>query len=223
MNDKISVAAPSPSWWVTGELAYTKDGGETVIRTGLAVDGQRVGYGVVGKENICFLAEYRTDDYCDTWTKMNGCTGVFTHDKKTGRLYGANDNALVYSDDDGITWNEIASLEHSITGMALDSKRGAMYLCTGWQVFCVDMNESQTNPVDCEFGFQRPHDMCIDPENPDIMYLVQNASQDMDRYGVWRTLDGGKTAPTAVTVCVSPSTKQPARLSQAAHAEAFGK
>ncbi len=193
MTKDIIVAAPSPSWWVTGELCYTKDGGKTVVRTGLAVDGQRVGYGVVGKENICFLAEYRTDDYCDTWTKMNGCTAVFTHDPKTGRLFGANGFEIVYSDDDGVTWTKLSVTASKVEGMAYNSETGILYACSGGSVLSVDTSKSQvTVAVDAGFKISGAKDICLDPENPNLMYVISNGSKVRD-YSVKRTLDGGKT------------------------------
>ncbi len=193
MTEDIIVAAPSPSWWTTGELCYTKDGGKTVVRTGLKVDGARIGYGIVGKENICFLAEYRTDDYCDTWTKMNGCTAVFTHDKETGRLFGANGYEVVYSDDEGITWTKISLSSDKIEGMAYNNETGVLFVCTGGRVMSVEVkNPKATILMNAGFNISGAKDICIDPENQNIMYVIQNGTQ-VNNYGLQRTLDGGKT------------------------------
>ncbi len=194
MTDKIHISAPSPSWWVTGELAYTLDGGGTVVRTGLPVDGQRVGYGIVGKENIAFLAEYRTDDYCKSFAKMDGCTGVFTHDKKTGRLFGANNTDVVYSDDDGITWHLLARGEHTIQGLEYNQESGVIYLCANGDLLYADSKSESPCIINAGCEIKRAFDICIDNENPDIMYVIcSGAGNSMDNYRVLRTLDGGKT------------------------------
>ncbi len=193
LTDKIVVSADSSAWGAKGELVYTKDGGKTVIRTGNEVSGPRSGYGVVGKENICFLAEWRTDDYCDTWTKMNGCDAVFTHDPKTGRLFGSNGYNIVYSDDDGLTWTALCLTEGKVDGMAYNHETGVLYACINGSVRYVDVNNPKKIALDAGFKVAGAADICLDPENPSIMYVIQNGVVDMTKYGVKRTLDGGKT------------------------------
>ncbi len=193
INENIAVTANSNDWGTEGELRYTKDGGKTIVKTGLKINGNRVGYAAYGKENICFMAEYRTDDYCDTWTKMEGCTGVFEHDRKTGRLFGANGFEVVCSDDDGVTWTRIALTGGSkIEDIAYNSDTGILYVCTNGTVMTVDVNSGSRVLTDIQLGIKHAKSICIDPENSNIMYAIECGTQ---RYqsGVWRTLDGGKT------------------------------
>ena len=185
INDKIAVSSDSKSWGQTGELVYTKDGGKTVIRTGHEVKGIRVGYAAVGKENICFMGEWRTDDYCETWTKMDGCTGVLEHDPETGRLFGANGYTVVYSDDDGVTWNKIAVVGNDVSDIAYNSKSKILYVCSGGEISMMDMNNMTTMFKNAGMKVSSVKGLCLDPENPDIMYAVTD--------GVHRSLDGGKT------------------------------
>ncbi len=189
MNDKIAITSVSPGWGQTGELVWTKDGGKTVIHTRLSVNGTRIGYGAVGKENIAFLGEWRTDDYCETWTKMTGCTGVFEHDPKTGRLFGYDSATynVVYSDDDGVTWNKLAVIGSEVDDIAYDFEKSILYVVAGGTVHDMDMNAPKPVFFKSETvsgsGFSG---ICLDPENPTIMYAVRNGDTE-------RSLDGGKT------------------------------
>lgn len=192
INDKIAVCTVSEAWGTTGELVYTKDGGNTVVHTGLPVDGRRVGYAALGKENICFIGEWRTDDYCETWTKMDDCIGVFAHDPKTGRLFGEGAYCLVYSDDDGLTWNSITPVTQKVDDIAYNSRDNTLYFCSGKQTYVVDMNSENPMMKNAQFAVPYATGICFDPENPDIIYIVQNNWLRKDA-GVMRSLDGGET------------------------------
>ncbi len=193
INDMIGVTTSSKSWWTEGELVYTKDGGKTIVRTGLPVNGNRIGYAALGKENICFLAEWRTDDYCDTWTKMENCTGVFTHDPLTGRLFGANNFEIVYSDDDGATWTKLTIATGKIEDIAYNHVTGMLYVATSNRIYQINTkDEKSTLLMEAGFNLRYTTGICVDPENPAIMY-VATGSNARDTNGVWRTLDGGKT------------------------------
>lgn len=192
IDDQTVVAALSPGWWTEGELVYTKDGGKTIVHTGLPVNGPRVGYAALGKENICFLSEYRTDDYCESWTKMDGCTAVFEHDPETGRLFGCNKFEVVYSDDDGVTWNKIAVATDKVEDIAYNNKTGILYVCAGGRILSIDMNnENSALFSDAGFNISYSKGICLDPENPNIMYVIHGNRN--SNAGVMRSLDGGKT------------------------------
>lgn len=192
IDDKIAVAADSKSWWSVGELVYTKDGGETFVHTGLEVNGPRIGYAALGKENICFLGEWRTDDYCDNWTKMDGCNAVFAHDPNTGRLFGSGQYSVVYSDDDGVTWTKLSTLMNGVTDMDYNPKSGILYVSSGGKIVKIDVNNPKLIPDESDIDLTNVRGLCLDPENPDIMYAVQNSSARKDS-GVMRSLDGGET------------------------------
>ena len=195
INDKIAVSTNSKGWNTTGELVYTKDGGNTVIYTGLEVKGSRVGYAALGKDNICFMGEWRTDDYCETWTKMNGCTGVYAHDPNTGRLFGQNkaDYSVVYSDDDGVTWTTLGYLGKGASELAYNHKTNVLYACSEGRILMLDTNSSSVAFKDAGMDVNNASSLCLDPENPDIMYAVENNVVYRSTDGVKRSLDGGKT------------------------------
>lgn len=194
INDKIAVSTNSKGWNSPGELVYTKDGGNTVIYTGLEVNGSRIGYAALGKDNICFMGEWRTDDYCETWTKMDGCTGVFAHDPKTGRLFGRNKYTVVYSDDDGVTWNTLAYLEKPATELTYNPKKNVLYACSNGRIMELDLSQGTNNIFkDAGMDVKNATSLCLDPENPDIMYAIENNIVYRATDGVKRSLDGGKT------------------------------
>ncbi len=189
LNDKISVTSDSQGWGQTGELVWTKDGGKTIIRTGLAVNGTRIGYGAVGKENIAFLGEWRTDDWCETWTKMTGCTGVFEHDPETGRLFGYDSATynVVYSDDDGLSWNKLTISGAKVDDIAYDFTNKILYIVADGYIHDIDMNNPKEvllkSSTVSGSGFSS---LCLDPENTRIMYAVRNGDTE-------RSLDAGVT------------------------------
>ncbi len=196
INDKIVVSTNSEGWGTPGELVYTKDGGKTVIHTGLEVNGTRAGYAALGKDNICFMGEWRTDDYCETWTKMDGCTGVLAHDPKTGRLFGQDKSkySVVYSDDDGVTWNTLGYLGQRASDLTYNPTKNVLYACSESRILVLDLNDSKKLTFkDAGMDVDNASGLCLDPENPDIMYAVENNIVYRKTDGVKRSLDGGKT------------------------------
>ncbi len=195
LTEKICVTTVSQGWNTPGEITYTKDGGDTVIRTGNIVNGSRSGFGVIGKENICFIGEWRTDDYCETWTKMEGCTVVNAQDPETGRLYGQDKSlyAVVYSDDDGKTWTPFAYLGNHASDLCLDTENDILYAASEGKVFKLDLNSNKNVFGDCYFDVNNVMGMTLDPENPSIIYVVEANMTHRSADGVKRSLDVGKT------------------------------
>ena len=191
LTDKIVVTTNAESWAGGGEIVYTTDGGKTVQHTGKNINGLEVGYGAVGKENICFIGEYRTDDYCKTWTKMEGCQGVLAHDSRTGRLYGADTCYVVYSDDDGKTWQKLTIAENVISDIEVNERDDILYVTADKKLFYYDFNSGRSN-LSQIYGINAGG-VCVDPENPSIIYVSYQTYNNYDVPSVCRSLDGGKT------------------------------
>jgi len=190
LTDKIACTTNAQSWSGGGEIVYTTDGGETIQHSGVNIKGMERGYGAVGKKNIAFVGEYRTDDYCQTWTKMEGCLGVLAHDS-TGRLYGADTCYLVYSDDDGLTWQRITIAENKISNIAVNERDQIIYVTANNKLYYCDM-KLETKTLKQIYGINAG-DVCLDPENPSIIYVSYHTYTTYNAPSVCRSLDGGKT------------------------------
>ncbi len=195
LNDKVSFAIDQVGWQTDGEIVCTYDGGETVRRTGLVVKGERSCYGALGKDNIGFAGEYRTDDFGQTWTKMEGCTGVLEHDPKTGKLFGfyGADFSVVSSTDDGVTWETVGVVGSRANDICYNIETNDLYICADGIVQIMDLDDPKFVFKDAGFKLKGATDMVFDPENADIVYVVTNNIVRRESDSVMRSLDGGKT------------------------------
>jgi len=193
VDEKTVVAAYSAGWTEQRYLGITLDGGKTVNRTRLEVNGAKVGFSAFGNNDIAFFAEYRTTDRGQNWAVMDGCTGVFTGDSKTGRLIGSNGYNVVYSDDKGVTWNKSLIGEYEITDIAYNEKEQRVYVTTSAGLYTgvigTDKRLSLLNGQ-----LTKATGVVVDPENFNILYLTRGWQAPAFNYSAtFRSLDGGKT------------------------------
>lgn len=192
-DENTMVSTVASGWEDPRYLAYTHDGGKTVTRTEMRVKGYEIGYGALNNDDIIFFGEYRSADRGKTWDVMDGCTGVFEHDPETGRLFGANAYTVVYSDDEGKTWTKLCASGDKISDVAYNYKTKTLYVCSSSGLYTVDVNADKAlkllnGKLSCASG------VCVDPENPDIMYLCRSwQASDFEYESFFRSLDGGKT------------------------------
>lgn len=185
------------------EMWITYDGGESYKSLGLPVSGRRVGCGVIGSDKIAFFGEYRTTDGGHSWKKMNDCDGVFTVDYSgSGALFGVKGDTVVVSIDNGQTWKNIISTTNP-KDLAYNYKTRELFVCTGhnghngldYQLNTVKLDDQfgavgYLNQID--FGQVGAATVCVDPKNPDIMYVGCTSTYYFNLKSVWRSLDGGK-------------------------------
>ncbi len=193
LDEKTLVASYADGWTATRYLACSYDGGKNVVRTRLEVKGSKVGHSAFGNDDIAFFGEYRTTDRGKNWSVMEGCTGVFTGDKSTGRLIGSNGYNVVYSDDNGATWVKAIVGEYEVTDIAYDAKTQTVFVTSNAGlhkgVLGTDKRLSQVNGE-----LNRATGVVTDPENGNILYLSRGWQADAFNYSaVFRSLDGGKT------------------------------
>ena len=193
LDEKAIVATYSSSWTATRYLAITLDGGRTVNRTQLEVKGAKVGHSAFGNNDIAFFGEYYTTDRGQNWAVMDGCTGVFTGDRTTGRLIGCNDYNVVYSDDNGKTWNKALIGEYEITDIAYNSKEQRVYVTSAAGIHTgIIGTDKRLTPLNRELT--RATGIVADPENHSILYMTRGWQADAFNYSAtFRSLDGGKT------------------------------
>lgn len=193
LDENTVVASIASGWTEQRYLAYTYDGGKNVNRTRLTVNGAKVGHSAFGNNDIAFFAEYRTTDRGQNWTVMEGCTGVFTGDSKTGRLIGCNGYNVVYSDDNGATWTKALVGEYEITDIAYNAATKTVYVTSSAGIHKgVIGTDKRLNLLNGELN--NATGIVADPENHDILYMTrawQAPSYNFD--ATFRSLDGGKT------------------------------
>lgn len=190
-NEKDAFVCVSKNWTPKGEISVTHDGGKTVQKTGCMMEGVPIGCGILGHESIGFLGEWRTDDYGYTFTKMDGCIGVYTYDSLHGRLYGRNGKGtLVVSDDLGITWTELYSFPtEPLSDVAVNGRDGYIHVISGQKYYRGRMVECPSFEQ-LDYGSIMASGVCIDPQEPSIVYIGCSGHQyDID--SVMRSLDNG--------------------------------
>ncbi len=181
----------------------TYDGGETFKSLDLEVYGSRIGCGVIGSDKIAFFGEYRTEDGGYTWEKMKGCVGVYTLDYSgSGALFGKNGSDIVVSTDTGKTWEVILSAQ-GLSDMAYNYKTRELFVCSGgnknnleYNVYRLQLDENfkaKGYMKLVEIGYNGTNNVCVDPNNPDIMYAGCNSDYYYNVKSTWRSLDAGKT------------------------------
>jgi hypothetical protein len=121
------------SWSGQRELKITFDGGKTIVSTGLYMTQENLSNGTASSyqsptnPKVLFASDLRSDDGGHTWSKMEGCINVYTHNP-TGEkeLYGMDETAkyIVVSYDDGVTWTKVNN-----TGLLADPKFSAQKIC----------------------------------------------------------------------------------------------
>ena len=203
INKSTVVTGVAQRMFGSVEMWITYDGGKTYKSLGLPVAGKRVGCGVIGNDKIAFFGEYRTTDGGYSWKKMNGCDGVYTVDYSgSGALFGVSGNTVVVSTDSGATWKSIISAVNP-KDLAYNYKTRELFVCTGfnghsgldYQLNSIKLDDQfgavgYLNQID--FGQVGAATVCVDPKNPDIMYVGCSSTYYFNLKSVWRSLDGGR-------------------------------
>jgi len=211
LDETTIIACDSDSWTGDRYLWITHDAGKTFINTGLLVKGLEAGMGCLGNDEIAFMGEWRTEDGGQTWKKMVadsstgslGCMGVLTLDYKTGTLFGANGNRVVYSVDNGLTWYQIANAGAKIGDIAYDYETGKIYVTGKRQLYTgyIDFNNANNRLTVVDYATEEGNasiasTVALDPNNPNVVYVGGNGDVNASSYdegGVYRSLDGGET------------------------------
>lgn len=179
-------------------IKYTTDGGKTIKNTGITVTNPRV-YGVYGYEDIVFAGEYRSIDRGITWSEMENCIAVYTHDM-SGGLYGINNKKqIVYSDDQGQTWHRLGTFTGDILDMTYDNSGARLLFLTGSTLRETDTkNDAEKLIYDFSgisdgYGKLSLRSLAVDPENGNVIYVSSAKNTYAGPIGVLRTTDGGKS------------------------------
>ncbi|CAN5397428.1 hypothetical protein BH11ARM2_BH11ARM2_10830 [soil metagenome] len=192
VTPKLLVAGNADGWGGKRILRVSKDGGATWRDTGIALGGPDVSFGVAGDPKVAFAHDRRTGDGGATWTKMDGCDGVFTSGAK-GELLGTLGHAVVRSLDKGRTWTTVADAPDEVRDLAYDPVRKrvyavlgdrAAYWAGGWN--WLDLPKNQ-------FGGTNARSVAVDPAHPEVVYVASAANVFSTTVAMVRSTNAGKT------------------------------
>lgn len=214
----------STAWGDPRKLKITFDGGKTVIDTGLYFTRQNIRAGMESSyqsptnPKVLFACDLRSDDGGHTWSKMNGCINVYTHNQKGQKeLYGIDESGknVVVSYDNGITWKKVNNTEIKpkaqygsiyILDLSYDWKNEVVYVaCDGGYLYristkdgsieCVlnkDVDEYRRAPTNLK-GAYNISKVAVDPIDPNIIYCGGAGNTFLNDCALYRSVDGGKS------------------------------
>jgi len=164
------------------------------------VTGFHSAFGDPHDSKIFFAGEYRSTDEGRTWTRMNGCDGVFTASPTGGReLYGATkDRSIVRSTDRGATWVPVGSVPNDVMDVAFDPLRNRVYVATQWNLYQLDVATKAVTDIAGrvtadQYGNRRFYQVAVDPVDPNVVYTAGANHIYANDAAVRRSTDGGQT------------------------------
>mgnify|MGYP004530267267 FL=1 len=214
----------SDSWHNPRKLKITFDGGKTIIDTGMYFTKENINAGIESSyqsptnPKVLFACDLRSEDGGHTWTKMDGCINVYTHNPKGQKeLYGMDETGkyIVTSYDDGKTWQKVNNTEFipnpkyasvHVMDVAYDWKNEVAYAaCEGGYLYktstkdgsveCVlnrYVDEYKRAPVNLKGGY-RISKVAVDPIDPNIIYCGGAGNTFLNDCALYRSVDGGKS------------------------------
>ena len=191
LNENTIIAGVSEGWESPREICVSFDGGKTRENTGNIVTGAQLATGLYGDDKTVFFGEWVTRDGAKTWTKMDGCDGVFCQ-SKDGTLFGRSSYYVVKSTDKGKTWERMVTTGSVPNDMAYDDEHGYLYIADG-ALHRVDMNQKEPQRQAVNTNGQGASTVAVDSRNPNIIYVGAPGNTVQNDRSVGRSTDGGKT------------------------------
>ena len=214
----------SDAWHNPRKLKITFDGGKTIVDTGMYFTKENINAGIESSyqsptnPKVLFACDLRSEDGGHTWTKMDGCINVYTHNPKGQKeLYGMDETGkyVVASYDDGKTWKKVNNTEFipnpkyasaHVMDVAYDWKNEVAYAaCEGGYLYktstkdgsveCVlnrYVDEYKRAPVNLK-GWYCISKVAVDPIDPNIIYCGGAGNTFLNDCALYRSVDGGKS------------------------------
>ena len=214
----------SDAWHNPRKLKITFDGGKTIVDTGMYFTKENINAGIESSyqsptnPKVLFACDLRSEDGGHTWTKMDGCINVYTHNPKGQKeLYGMDETGkyVVASYDDGKTWKKVNNTEFipnpkyasaHVMDVAYDWKNEVAYAaCEGGYLYktstkdgsveCVlnrYVDEYKRAPVNLKGGYCISK-VAVDPIDPNIIYCGGAGNTFLNDCALYRSVDGGKS------------------------------
>ena len=176
------------------------DGGKTFDRTNINVGGAEAGYSDPLNDRTFFLGNLRSDDAGQTWNVMDGCQGVFTHNRaQPEELFGIDGPSVVMSTDGGASWDVVFTTDEDLLDMAHDQVNNKFYavaLSAFYQYEAASgtlTNITDRTPQD-QVGFpNRYHTVAVDPVETEVVYVGNHRDIYATDVAISRSLDGAKS------------------------------
>ena len=229
----------SDSWHNPRKLKITFDGGKTIIDTGMYFTKENINAGIESSyqsptnPKVLFACDLRSEDGGHTWTKMDGCINVYTHNPKGQKeLYGMDETGkyIVTSYDDGKTWQRVNNTEFipnpkyasvHVMDVAYDWKNEVAYAaCEGGYLYktstkdgsveCVlnrYVDEYKRAPVNLKGGYSISK-VAVDPIDPNIIYCGGAGNTFLNDCALYRSVDGGKSFQVVTSNTTNSIVKQ---------------
>ena len=185
-------------WERPRRLKITRDQGGTIIDTGLDYNGLDFSNGCPTDPNILFASDLRSTDKGYTWSRMDNCMGVVTHNPTGDReLYGINGSSVVKSTNKGETWSEVAKFPSGVRDMAYDHVNNRIFAATfGHRLFKWEggtVTEITNNIPVNQYDARHILTVAVDPVSPNIVYAGGPGNRYINDTAVVRSTDGGET------------------------------
>jgi hypothetical protein len=186
------VVGNAAGWGEPRILKVSTDRGVSWRDTGLPYEGADVGYGFPGRPQIAFAGSLRTQDGGTTWTRMTGCTGVFTH--AGNQLFGSSAAGVVRSSDQGATWTLIAPTTEEIADIAVTPTGNRLFAVLGTRAKVWNGTAWNDLPTpEDQFGDRRERTVAVDPSDGNTVYVGRAGNTYASNTSVLRSRDGGVT------------------------------
>lgn len=205
-------------WDGVREIRVSRDGGETFVKTGVykldnhAKKWSERCYQSPNNPDVLFAANFRSDDYGYTWEKMEDCDVVYTHNPYGKKeLYGAKNDKVVVSYDDGATWEVVTTVlipksltekpeKTEIWDVAYDGVNDILYyvsgINSGGEYFAKYENGVTTDLTDrivTTYYGKRFQLVEVDPRYPNVVYIGGCGGSYMEENSIQRSVDGAET------------------------------
>ncbi len=194
IGQRAFVTSYADSWTGQRYLATSLNGDLRVKRTKIPLKGANVSMvDPKDKKNI-FVFDHRSKDGGVTWTKMDGCDGVFSYSNGPVKfLIGRNQKELVISHNGGQTWKVVVKLDGEIRDAAYDYQQKKYYIAANDRLYQWQNNVlSEVNTPKDQFGGRRITTVAVDPIKPQVVYAGGHKDIYKTDVSVIRSMDGGK-------------------------------
>ena len=199
-NKKVLFARDAEKSGGPAQLVISFDGGESFDRTDIDVGGAETGYSDPLNDSTFFLGNLRSDDAGQNWNVMEGCQGVFTHNRaESGELLGIDGTNVVRSMDGGVSWEVVFSTDTELLDLAHDQVNDKFYAVSLSAFYQYERasgtltNITERTPRDQVGAPNRYHTVAVDPVDTKIVYVGNHRDIYATDVAICRSQDGGKS------------------------------
>ena len=155
--------------------------------------GAAVSHSDPNNSDVLFASQWRSVDKGLTWSKMNGCEGVFIASSKR-RLLGRKENALVISTDSGQNWQTVVTVPGGFNDVAYDLQRDRYYFASeGLLKQCEKGAVAKVETPRDQYGNVAVSTVAVDTAWPEVVYIGGAKNIYASSAAVCRSTDAGAT------------------------------